>query len=131
MVAMSRSKNYVAVYEHAADDDVWLVHVKGLDGCQTYGRSIRQAEARIREALAAWLDAEPDSLAITPQLPADVALVASRVSQVRHAAEQAGIDAQRETAEAVKRLTKMGLSRRDAAELLGISHQRVHQLLAS
>ena len=128
---MSRTKSFVAVYEHDAGDGVWLVHIKDLDGCQTYGRSIRQAESRIREALAAWLDAEPDSLVITPEMPADVAVVASRVSQLRHAAEQAGIDAQRETADAVKRLTKMGLSRRDAAEVLGISHQRVQQLLAS
>ena len=34
-----------------------------------------------------------------------------------------------ETAEAVRRLTDLGLSRRDAAELLGLSHQRVQQLL--
>ena len=128
---MSRTKNYVAVYEHDAEDDVWLVHIKGVDGCQTYGRSIRQAESRIREALAAWLDAEPDSLVITPELPNDVAILASEVSQARSAAERAGVDAQRATAEAVKRLTNMGLSRRDAADVLGISHQRVQQLLAS
>jgi len=128
---MSRMKNYVAVYEHDADDDVWLVHIKDVDGCQTYGRSIRQAEARIREALAAWLDKEPDSLTITPELPMDIALLASGVSQARYAAERAGADAQRATAEAVQRLTKMGLSRRDAAEVLGISHQRVQQLMAS
>jgi predicted RNase H-like HicB family nuclease len=128
---MSRTKNYVAVYEHDAEDDVWLVHIKGLDGCQTFGRSIRQAESRIREALAVWLDVEPDSLVITPELPTDVAALASEVSQARSAAERAGLDAQRATADAVKRLTKMGLSRRDAADVLGISHQRVQQLLAS
>lgn len=128
---MSRTKNYVAVFEHAADEDVWLVHIKGIEGCQTYGRSIRQAEARIREALGAWLDKDPDSLTITPELPSDVALLATEVSQARFAAERAGADAQRATAEAVKLLTKMGLSRRDAADLLGISHQRVQQLLAS
>jgi predicted RNase H-like HicB family nuclease len=124
-------KNYVAVFEHDTDDDVWLVSIKGLDGCQTYGRSIRQAEARIREALAAWLDRESDSLVITPELPEDVALLARQVSQARFDAERAGADAQRATAEAVKRLTKMGLSQRDAAEVLGISHQRIQQLLAS
>lgn len=128
---MSRTKNYVAVYEHDAEDDVWLVHIKDVDGCQTYGRSIRQAEARIREALAAWLDKEPDSLTVTPELPMDVALLASRVSQARYEAERAGADAQQTTVEAVQRLTEMGLSRRDAAEVLGISHQRVQQLLAS
>ena len=128
---MKGLKNYVAVYEHDAEDDVWLVHIKDVEGCQTFGRSIRQAETRIREALAAWLDKEPDSLTITSELPLDVALIATRVSQARYEAERAGADAQQATAEAVQRLTKMGLSRRDAAEVLGISHQRVQQLLAS
>lgn len=128
---MSRTKNYVAVFEHDADDDLWLVHIEDVDGCQTYGRSIRQAEARIREALAAWLDRDPDELTITPQLPGDVAMLASTVSQARREAERAGTEAQQATADAVRRLTKMGLSRRDAADLLGISHQRVQQLLAS
>ncbi|HEX9970146.1 MAG TPA: hypothetical protein VGB03_08410 [Acidimicrobiales bacterium] len=128
---MSRKTTFVAVFEHDADDDVWLVHIEGVSGCQTYGRSIRQAEARIREALAAWLDCDPDGLTITPQLPGDVAVLASQVSQARREAERAGIEAQQATADAVKRLTKMGLSRRDAADLLGISHQRIQQLLAS
>lgn len=41
---MSRTKNYIAVFERDPND-VWLVHVEGVDGCQTYGRSIRQATA--------------------------------------------------------------------------------------
>lgn len=131
VAAMSRTKNYVAVFDHDADEDVWLVHIRGVDGCQTYGRSIRQAEARIREALATWLDRNPDELTITPQLPDNVAALASQVSQARREAERAGTEAQQATADAVRRLTKMGLSRRDAADLLGISHQRVQQLLAS
>ena len=128
---MSRTKNYVAVFGHDPDEDVWLVHIKGLEGCHTYGRSLRQAESRIREALAAWLDREPDTLTITPELPRDVSLLASEVSQARREAERAGTNAQQATAKAVRRLTEMGLSRRDAADLLGISHQRVQQLLAS
>ncbi|MDQ3756400.1 MAG: type II toxin-antitoxin system HicB family antitoxin [Actinomycetota bacterium] len=126
-----RLKNYVAVFEHDADEGAWLVHIKDMEGCHTYGRTLRQAQDRIREALAAWLDREPESLTITPELPQNVAVLASDVSKARSAAEQAGADAQRATAEAVRRLTKMGLSRRDAADVLGISHQRVQQLLAS
>jgi transposase-like protein len=53
------------------------------------------------------------------------------VSQARMEAEQAGTTAQESTVSAVRQLTDMGLSRRDAADLLGISHQRVQQLLAS
>ncbi len=66
---MSRTKNYVAVYERDPESDAWLVHIKGIDGCQTYGRSLRQAEERIREALALWLDRDPDGLTITPEWP--------------------------------------------------------------
>ena len=128
---MTRTKNFVAVYEHDADDNVWLVHIKDVEGCQTYGRTIRQAGSRIREALAAWLDREPDTLVITPEMPRDIAVLASAVSQARMEAEQAGTTAQESTVTAVKQLTDMGLSRRDAADLLGISHQRVQQLLAS
>ena len=130
MATLTALRNYVAVYEHDADDDVWLVHIKRLEACHTYGRTLRQAEARIQEALAAWLDRDPESLTITPELPDDVALLASKVSKARYRAQQAGSEAQQTTLDAAKRLTEMGLSRRDAADLLGISHQRVQQLLA-
>ena len=49
---MSPKKTHVAVYERDPDADAWLVSIKGIEGCQTYGRSLRQAETRIREALA-------------------------------------------------------------------------------
>ena len=128
---MSQLKNHVSVFEYDGDDNVWLVHVKGVDGCQTYGRTIRQAEARIREALAAWLDTDSEKLTITPEYPKEVALLASKVSQARFAAARAGSDAQETTIDAARRLSAMGLSRRDTADLLGVSHQRVQQLLAS
>jgi predicted RNase H-like HicB family nuclease len=128
---MTRTKNFVAVFERDADESVWLVHIKDLEGCQTYGRTIRQAAARIREALAAWLNKNPEELVITSELPRDVALLASKVSQARDDAERAGSKAQEATIEAARRLAEMGVSRRDAADLLGISHQRVQQLLAS
>ena len=131
MVVMTRTKNFVAVFERDANESVWLVHIKDLEGCQTYGRTIRQAAARIREALAAWLNKNPEELVITCELPRDVALLASKVSQARDDAERAGSKAQEATIEAARRLAEMGVSRRDAADLLGISHQRVQQLLAS
>ncbi|MHB1613972.1 MAG: type II toxin-antitoxin system HicB family antitoxin [Actinomycetes bacterium] len=125
---MSR-KTYVAVYERDAEDDAWNVHVRGLDGCQTYGRSLRQAQVRIREALALWLDKDEADLVVRDELPDNVAALAGAVAKARQEAERAGTRAQRETVEAVRRLTDLGLSRRDAAELLGLSHQRVQQLL--
>lgn len=126
---MTSAKIYTAVYDYDADDNAWNVRIKGLTGCQTYGRSLRQAQSRIREALAVWLDTSPTELAIRDQFPAELASVAGDVVRARSAAERAGAKAQQQTIEAVKALTDLGLSRRDAAELLGLSHQRVHQLL--
>ena len=128
---MSPKKTYVAVYERDDADDAWNVYVKGLLGCQTYGRSLHQAQVRIRIALALWLDREPESLSIRDELPASLAAVADTVDRARREAERAGTKAQHETAQAVRRLTELGLSRRDAAEVLGLSHQRVQQLLAA
>ena len=127
---MTRTKNYVAVYERDPESDAWLVHIKGIDGCQTYGRSLRQAEDRIREALALWLDRDPDGLTITSQWPSALASVASDATGARSAASDAARQAAITMAKAAKRLDRMGLSRRDAANILGISHQRVQQLLA-
>ena len=126
---MSPKKTYVAAYERDTEDDAWNVHIKGLDGCQTYGRSLRQAQARIREALGLWLDRDAQSLVIRDELPTHLTTVADSVARARQVAERAGTRAQEETTRAVKRLTDLGLSRRDAAELLGLSHQRVQQLL--
>lgn len=126
---MSPKKTYVAVYERDPEDDAWNVHIQDLDGCQTYGRSLRQAQARIREALGLWLDRDPQQLMIRDELPADLTAVADTVARARQDAERAGTKAQEETTRAVKRLTDLGLSRRDAAALLGLSHQRVQQLL--
>jgi len=131
MAAMTRTKNYVAVYERDPESDAWLVSIKGIPGCHTYGRTLRQAETRIREALAVWLDREPEGLEITRQWPADVAMLAAEVSQARYAASKSAQTAGSTTVKAAKKLDRMGLSRRDTADVLGISHQRVQQLLAS
>jgi transposase-like protein len=67
---------------------------------------------------------------ITPEWPDDLVEIASEVSQARNTATASAQRAGATTAKAAKRLDRMGLSRRDAADVLGISHQRVQQLLA-
>jgi predicted RNase H-like HicB family nuclease len=131
MAAMTRTKPYVAVYERDPESDAWLVHIKTIPGCHTYGRTLRQAEARIREALAAWLDRDPNGLEIASEWPAELENVATSVSQARREAAASAQAAGAATAKAAKQLDRMGLSRRDTAAVLGISHQRVQQLLAS
>ena len=126
---MSAKKIYTAIYERDAVDDSWNVRIDGLEGCQTYGRSLRQAQSRIREVLALWLDRDVEGLVIHDQLPKKLAAVAERAARARTEADRAGEKAKEQTARAAKMLTDLGLSRRDASELLGLSHQRIQQLL--
>lgn len=126
---MTGVARHVAVYRH--EQDVWLVAVDGVPGCHTYGRTLRQAGERIREALAVWLDSDPADLDLEHRWPPEVADLAAAVADARRAAAEASAAASAATVEAARRLAAMGLSRRDAAEVLGVSHQRVQQLLAS
>jgi predicted RNase H-like HicB family nuclease len=128
---MTGTKKHVAVYERDPESDAWLVHIKSIPGCATYGRTLRQAEARIREALAAWLDRDPDGLEIASEWPPELEDVATKVSRARRDAASSAQAAGAATAKAARRLERMGLSRRDTADILDISHQRVQQLLAS
>ncbi len=128
---MTRSRRYTAVYERDRESDAWLVHIDGIEGCHTYGRTLRQAESRIREALASWTNRDPDGLDIASALPSRLVEIASNVAHARERAAQSAQEAGATTANAAKALARMGLSRRDTADVLGISHQRVQQLLVS
>ena len=128
---LTTTKTYTAGYERDVTDDAWNVRIKGIPGCQSYGRSIRQAQQRIREALAIWLDRELALPVIRDQFPAALSSVADEVVRARSAAVRADAKAHQQTVDAVRTLTDQGLGRRDAAELLGLSHQRVQQLLVA
>ena len=75
------------------------------------------------------LDRDPEALLVHDVLPSSLTDVADHVTKARSDAERAGTRAQQETKQAVHQLAALGLSRRDAAEILGLSHQRDHQLL--
>lgn len=128
---MSEKRTYVVVYERDELEDAWNVRAAGFDGCQTYGRSLSAAKGRIREALALWLGCESSTLVLEDRLPPRLAAVAKRANGARREAERAAARAQQEVAGAALELTELGLSRRDVAELLGLSHQRVQQLVGA
>jgi predicted RNase H-like HicB family nuclease len=110
----------------------WLARVPSVPGCHTYGRTLEQARRRIREALELWVGDVPSSeLRFDIRLPAGIR---QELRGVRAARERSAL-AQREASDAVSRAARdltgrLGLSLRDAAELLGISHQRVQQLVS-
>jgi predicted RNase H-like HicB family nuclease len=125
---------FTVVYERD-ESGWWVASIDSVPGCHTQGRSIAQARQRIREALSVALDRSDAARVVrTAELVDDVRLprplakklAGSRTARARaEAAEAKSHEATRDAAEA---LTSGGMSVRDAAELLGLSHQRVQQL---
>lgn len=123
-------RTYIAVYEPHIEGDEWRVRIDGMDGCQAFGRSFPTARARIREVLGWNEGSDPSALLIEDRLPSQIASVAKRAARARREADRAAASAQQEVASAARELAGLGLSRRDSAALLGLSHQRVQQLVA-
>jgi len=111
----------------------WVATIKEVPGCHTQGRTIDQARRRIREALSLFVDdSEKAQLLDDIVLPAGARALLNRVRATRKRAEEEATKLQESTTQAAKLLTNdLGVSVRDAGELLGLSHQRVQQLTAS
>lgn len=124
---------YTAVFERGRDG-FWEVELVEEPRVHTYGRTLAKARAYIREATAGWFDVGEDSFDVVEEmhLPKAVKDPLSRALRGRERAEAASAAALTMTREAAEALVRTGqLSTRDAAELLGLSHQRVQQLLAA
>jgi len=123
------TKTYTAVFTRD-ENGAWIVRVPAVPGCHTYGLSLRQARQRIREALSLFLDdAEAARIEDDIRLPARTRATVERAKRARERADRERETAQRETERSVQSLVRLGLSTRDAGDLLGLSHQRVQQLV--
>ena len=119
-----------AVFERD-ESGAWIVHVPSIPGCHTYGRTIEQARRRIREALGLWVE-DADCLEIVEavRLPGRAEDALKRSSGARALAERKRLTAHTSTARAAQILVnELHLSLRDAGDLLGLSYQRVLQLV--
>jgi predicted RNase H-like HicB family nuclease len=123
-------KTYTARLEREKDGR-WTVELEEEPRVHTWGKTVEQALTRMSEAAALWFQIDEDQISLVPH-PVLPKTTERTVEQARHAREQAkGADrlALEHTRKAAAALTSRGISMRDAAAILGISHQRVHQLL--
>jgi len=115
----------VTVRRDPEDGTAWLVNVVGQPGAHTFGRSLAEAKRHGVEVVAVWFELEPEDF----DIDWDIRLgdLAAPLKQAKAAMAHAEADRSRRD-QAVKELTEAGISYRDVAELLGLSHQRVAQI---
>lgn len=114
--------------DYAMRDGGWIA--SGSDEV-AFGRTLEKARENIATALGKALRTYPGSVAIDDVIamsPSTRKSVAE-ARAARDAALKAEAEASRTTAIAARNLQKSGLSLRDIAYVLGISHARVHQIV--
>ena len=109
----------------------WVASVREVRGCHTQGRTVDEARRRIREALGLFVAASRTAALVDDvRLPATAVKAIQAYATLRRRADQEDRRAAVAARRAVRLLRggKLKMSARDAASLLGVSHQRVHQL---
>lgn len=121
----------VRVQYERDEDGWWIASVPSVRGCRTQGRTVDEARRRVREALSLFVD-EVDTVELYDdvKLPAAAARALKNYSRLKAIAEKENrrVAAAGRKAVSVLQQGVLRLSARDAARLLGMSHQRVHQL---
>lgn len=112
------------------DDRWWSVEIHGLPPNMvgvTQGRNLDDAKAMAREVVSLLLEVPEDDVDIDLRVAGAEELL-DELAAAR-AAKEAAARAEQETLARVARdLTSRGITQRDAAQLLGLSPQRVAQL---
>jgi hypothetical protein len=118
--------------EIAREGRWWMISVPAIDGL-TQTRRLCEAEQMARELIAVTLDVKLSDVAVNLHKPdiAGVPSLAERIDQIhREKAEAARLEAEsvEQTRNLARDLVKADIPLRDAAQVLGVSYQRVHQL---
>ncbi len=112
----------------------WAITVPALDGVFSQAKRLDQVEDNAREAISLMLNVDEGEIGaldvvVTP--PAGVADLLDALQESTVAADEAARVAAATRREVAELLRAEGLPLRDVGALIGVSHQRVSQLLAS
>jgi hypothetical protein len=113
----------------------WMVSIPALDGL-TQAYNLSEVEAMARSYIAVSQNADPDQIEVNVRVKVvgDVIHVDRRLAAIVDMRRQAATlerEATREAAGLARDLKAQGVSLRDIGSILGLSHQRVHQLVTA
>lgn len=112
--------------------DWWALDAPDVPGVHSQCKRLDQAADMAREAIAMVLDIDEDDVAVEvqPELPTKMRKLVLTFEQAREAQEVAARRAQQAQTEALHDLiTQCHLSYRDVGQIVGLSHQRISQVL--
>ena len=109
----------------------WAIDVPELPGVYSQARRLVRVESMARDAIALFLDVDPATLDIRVEtnLPSELRRDVDSVGRLRAEADSLQVESSGAMRNLTHELLGRGLSVRDAAVILGISHQRVSQLV--
>jgi len=111
----------------------WILQCVEHPGALSEVARLSEADGAIREAIAYVAGLPEDSFAITvvPSIDPSVTRHLEAAASLRQQSVSAAEQALSEMVQAVRTLASAGLSLRDIGTIVGLSHQRVDQLLGS
>jgi predicted RNase H-like HicB family nuclease len=114
------------------EDGWWMIHVPDIDGL-TQARRLADVEQMARELIAVTRDVPVDDIAVNVSIDAVAGIqvrdVLDAVAAERAEAKRLDADASAKTAALAQQLVDKGIPQRDIGKILGVSHQRVSQLV--
>lgn len=116
------------------DGKWWMIHLPEIDGL-TQARRVGEVEQMARELIAVTTGEPIADISVAIQHTAiagiQVGELVSRINRDRRLQAAVSDRLARETQEAARRLVAAQVPLRDVGGLLGVSHQRVQQLVVS
>jgi predicted RNase H-like HicB family nuclease len=129
---MAKRKSYTARFE-LDEDGYWSVvaEISANKVAISDGQTLPKARRRIRQSIALLLDADEQSFDIREEinLPRKAMATLQRFKGAQEKLRQDEVEAAAAARLAAQVLAKLGISRRDAGDLLGLSGARIQQVL--